>query len=741
MTSSPTLPTVDWLGSQVITLSDDDEILVTARDGSVDPTRERGYFVKDTRLVSGWTLTLAARPLLLVEGAGLGPRAARLEFTNPPLELPSGRLEEGELRIRLDRVLGPGVHDDVLVESFSAEPVTVDLELAIESDFADIFDVRAGRLARRGGIQTAWDPVARRLETTYRNERFLRALVVEVAHAPTPPEYANGRLAVRLELAPGAPQRLCVRLHARLDDLRSPDARCENLVGPLVELRRARSELTGIRTDSPRLDRILHRSVEDLLALRMSAEGTGLGSRPDIPAWIPAAGVPWFVALFGRDAIWTGIETTLLGTQFLRASLLALASVQATEDDPERDAEPGKIPHELRQGELATLRLVPHTPYYGTHDATSLFVVGAAELWAWTGDRSLLASLRPAVEAALGWIDHYGDRDGDGLQEYAARGPHGYRHQGWRDAEDGILSGDGGVVEAPVALVEHQGYVVAAKRAWATVLEEAFCDHGAATRLRAEATRLRDLIEERFWWPEESTYYLGLDGAKRPITTVASNPAHLLWARVPIPERAAAVAERLLREDMFSGWGIRTLSSAHPAYNPLAYQRGSVWPHDNAIAIAGFAAYGLVDAAHTVAGALLDAGTLFAGGRLPELFTGVARDDGAFPRPYRLANAPQAWAAAAFSLIVASLLRLEPDAMRGSLTLRPLLPSWLGHVTLERVRVGQHLTRLEVRRRPNGETAIEASGSEGLTVALGEEAARAGRGEGPSVGDTALPIG
>ncbi|ACU53328.1 amylo-alpha-1,6-glucosidase [Acidimicrobium ferrooxidans DSM 10331] len=714
------LPTVDWLGSETITLADDDEILVTARNGSIDRERERGYFVKDTRLLSGWSLTLGTAPLILVEGAALGPRAARLEFTNPTLTLVNHRLDEGDLRIRLDRVIGPGIHDDLLIENFSLSPISVDLELGIESDFADIFDVRSGRRARRGSVQTTWDPGTRRLETTYRNGAFARALVVEVAEAPAQPEYANGRLIVRIALEPRAETSICLRLHARLTTLRSPTYACEQLVAPLEKLHQDRRLLTTVTTSNTRLERIMRRSVDDLLALRMSAEGAGLGAHPDILPWIPAAGVPWFVALFGRDSIWTGLETVMLGTQFLQAALFALASVQATTDDPTRDAEPGKIPHELRQGELAELQLIPHTPYYGTHDATSLFVIAAGELWRWTGDRALLARLGPSVEAAIAWIDRYGDRDGDGLQEYAPRSATGYRHQGWRDAEDGILQGDGSVVDGPIALVELQGYVVAAKRAWANVLEEAFGDLERAATLREEASRLVEAIEERFWWPEESTYYLGLDGAKRPIDSVASNPSHLLWAQVPSPERARAVADRLLAPDLFSGWGLRTLSSNHPAYNPLSYQRGSVWPHDNAIAIAGLAAYGLADHAHALATALLDAGTLFAGGRLPELFTGVDRDAGAYPRPYRLANAPQAWAAGAFALIVAALLGLAPNAAAGTLTVRPALPAWLDRITLTNLQIGDHTTTVTVERR-RGETTIEATGSSGLVVEFASE--------------------
>lgn len=697
------LPSIEWIGSQTITLSHDDEILVTTRDGGIDRRREQGYFVKDTRMISGWSLSIGGVPIGLVEGAPLGARTARLEFTNPTIALPVGALADGSLRIRVDRSLGPGLHDDLVLEYFGEQPVTFDLELAVECDFADIFDVRRGMLTRRGTLQMHWDPVASQLAAYYEHESFKRGLLLELGHSKRPVEYANGRLILRVALEPQQHERICLRWIPLLPEERRPVSPCEDLVGPLRESLEALATMTRITSEVPRLDRMLNCAVHDLVALRLSPSGAGLPLEDgDAPSWIPAAGVPWFVALFGRDALWTSLQTSVLTPSITRASLLALGAMQGEGYDDSRDLQPGKIPHELRQGELASLRLVPHTPYFGTHDATSLYVIAASEEWRWRADRALMERLRPHVERALAWIDTDGDPDGDGLQEYAPRGPHGYQHQGWRDAEDGILDGTGGTVTPPVALVELQGYVVAAKRGWARVLEEAFGEKESARRLRAQADELAIAIEERFFWPSEGTYYLGLDGNKAPIASVASNPAHLLWAGAVSSERAGSVAERLLAEDMFSGWGIRTLSSAHPAFNPIAYQRGSVWPHDNAIAIAGMLRYRLDDHAHQVIEGLVDAGALFAGGRLPELFTGLRRDRGAYPVPYRYANAPQAWSAGAIVLVMTSLLGINPDAPHGRLWLDPSFPSWLNRVTLTGLTFAAERLALVVERTPEG---------------------------------------
>jgi len=323
------------------------------------------------------------------------------------------------------------------------------------------------------------------------------------------------------------------------------------------------------------------------------------------------------------------------------------------------------------------------------------------------------------VERALAWIERDGDSDGDGLQEYQTRSPGGYYNQGWKDAGDAIVTSDGALAKLPIALCEHQGLVVAAKRAWAEVIETAYGDQHVAKRLRSEADRLVGAIEERFWWEAEGTYYLGLDGDKRPIDSVSSNPAHLLWQQAIDPERAAKVVKRLMADDMWSGWGIRTLSSEHVAYDPLSYQRGSIWPHDNAIAAAGFRAYGFDEEAATVAAGIFDATSKFAAQRLPELFAGLKRDAGAFPIQYLGANVPQAWSSGAVVHLVATLLGLDAAAGEGVLRLRPALPEWMSEVTLRHLRVGAASVDFCVTRRPNGTHGVEVlAGGETLEVRI-----------------------
>jgi glycogen debranching enzyme len=381
--------------------------------------------------------------------------------------------------------------------------------------------------------------------------------------------------------------------------------------------------------------------------------------------------------------------------------------------------QPGKIEHEVRHGELAALHLIPHTPYYGSHEATTLYVLVAAQAWRWHGDRQALDDVRPHVERALAWIGRDGDIDGDGLQEYQTRTADGSYNQGWKDSGDAIVTSDGSLAKLPIALCEHQGLVVAAKRAWADVAETVYGDRRGAARLRSEADRLAAQIEERFWWEEEGTYYLGLDGDKRPIDSVSSNPGHLLWQRVIDPERAARVVARLMAEDMWSGWGIRTLSAEHVAYDPLSYQRGSVWPHDNAIAAAGFRAYGFDDEAFTVAEGIFDATSRFASQRLPELFAGLTRDAGAFPVQYLGANVPQAWSSGAIVQLVATLLGLEADAQDGLLRVHPALPEWLSEVTLRQLRVGDSSVDFRVVRQPDGHHHVELlAGGDGLRVEI-----------------------
>jgi glycogen debranching enzyme len=403
------------------------------------------------------------------------------------------------------------------------------------------------------------------------------------------------------------------------------------------------------------------------------------------------------VTLFGRDSLIVSMQCISGFPELASGALRRLSGLQATTDDPERDMEPGKIPHEIRHGELTKLGILPFQPYYGTHDATSLFVIVLSYLRHWLGATDVVERYLPHAEAAMRWIDRYGDRDRDGLQEYKTRSSHGYYNQGWKDAGDAIQHADGSLAPLPIAVVELQGYVFDAKLRMAAMYDELGRPEDAA-RLRREAWRLFDLVNDRFWWEAEGTYYLGLDGEKRPIASVASNAGHLLSSGIVPVERAGRVVQRLLEEDMWSGWGIRTLSSDHVGYNPFSYHTGSVWPHDNAIIAGGFARYGYREEAARVARGIFDATERFQANRVPELFSGLTRTEGSFPVQYLGANVPQAWAAGAIIRLIAILAgihgRSDRDGRR--IYIDPALPDWLPSMTISNLRAGRGSMSLRV---------------------------------------------
>jgi glycogen debranching enzyme len=685
------------VGPPSITIHADEQFLVCAADGTIDAEREQGYFCVDTRLVSTYRLTLSHTPPTLLNSAVVAPFSARHEFVNARLVTPGGTVECNQVHLRLDRTIHHGLHEDYDLTNHSADAVELDLELQIDGDYADLFDVKAHHLARRGTLETRWQGNDRSLTARYQNRDFQRGLRLEVRRYDSEPEYANGRLSFRLRLEPKEHWHTCLLwvplgVGAQSD---GPVEQCHALLHGDVELadrRRVwRRRATRIHTGDAGVNAVLERAIEDLGALRMHRhdEAARGGDGQGIEEMALAGGIPWFVSLFGRDSLLVSLQTLLVTPGIARGSLQALAAVQGDRHDDRRDLQPGKIQHEVRHGELAHFGLIPQTPYYGTHDAPALFVWTTAELWRWTADRELMTRLRPNVERALEWLDRDGDRDDDGLQEYETRaGDWGYYNQSWKDSGEAIVNADGSIAELPLALCELQGYVVAAKRAWANVVEQAFAETAVAARLRNDADRLADAIERRFWWGAEGIYYLGLDGRKRPIESVASNAGHLLWADAVSPERAASVVRRLSAEDMWSGFGVRTLSSEHVSYNPFSYQLGSVWPHDNAIIANGCSRYGHDDVANRIARALFDAAERFRYARLPEVFSGLARDEGGFPVQYVGANVPQAWASGAVIHLLNGLLGLEPDAPNKRLVLRPHLPDWLGEITLGNLRVG-----------------------------------------------------
>ncbi len=672
------------VGPATITINRHDRVVVCQPDGRIERHAEEGFFAGDTRFISGYGLWLNGLRPLLLNSSPIQFFSARFEYTNPELLDPVGPVERHTLSLRLDRTISGGVHEDYDIVNYGRRAVRLTVEIEIESDFADIFDVKVGQLVRRGEINTRWFRSRRELRTTYANREFSRELVVQVAHSDSPPQFANGRLVFVAEIPPKDVWHACVKWLPIARPRRRPTTMaCNAVARPLAEPGLPRLGKVHLETPNHAVKLAWNQAQLDMDALRLGDPTFEKG------AFIPAAGVPWFVTLFGRDSLVVSMQGISGYPEFAAGALRSLSELQATEDDPERDMEPGKIPHEIRHGELAQLRILPFQPYYGTHDATSLFVIVLSYLYQWLGDVAVLQRYLPNAEAALRWIDRYGDRDGDRFQEYATRSSQGYYNQGWKDAGDAIPHADGSLAPLPLALCELQGYVYDAKLRMGDIYEVLGRPEEAA-RLRAEALALYERFNDAFWWESEGTYYLGLDGAKRPIASVASNAGHCLASGIVPPDRAARVVDRLMADDMWSGWGIRTLSSDHSAYNPFSYQTGTVWPHDNALIAGGFRRYGHDAAAARIAKGLFDASERFQANRLPELFAGLPRNEGSFPVQYLGANVPQAWAAGSIFRLIAVLCGIHAASGRtGSrLYVNPALPDWLPELTIRNLRAG-----------------------------------------------------
>ena len=710
----------------------DDEILISEPNGRISSNRQQGYFIADTRLISGYRLRIGRDAPVLLNSSAVADNSGRYEFTNQKfIDDLGAEVPESSLHLELDRVLGRGVHEDYELTNFSDTKVVLIIEISVESDFADLFDVKENRLQRRGLINSSWDADKSILLNVFTNNEFVRAVRFEATTSGKPPVYANGGLSFPIILEPRETWTACLLWRPIIDEQPLPTIdTCHDLLSASDETNMAEpwiAESTKFMTSNPVVNDAIQQAIDDLIGLRMRLqipENVPV-SPTDIPRedmWLPAAGVPWFVSVFGRDALITSLQALPISYKFAEGSLRALAVLQATTTDDSRDMQPGKIQHELRRGELAELGLIPHTPYYGTHDATPLFVLTVASTWDWHANIEELDMLRPHVEAALAWVEKDGDIDGDGIQEYATRSPNGYFNQGWKDNGQAILHSDGSLPELPIATCDNQGLVVAAKRGWAHVLDQAYGEKLAARRLYDEADRLADIIEKRFFWEEENTYYLGLDGKKRPIESVASNAGQLLYFGAIERERAKLLAKRLFEEDMWSGWGIRTLSAKHPSYNPFSYQIGSVWPHDNVLIATGLRKYGFDEKAQWIAKAMFDASQCFVYHRLPELFSGLKRDPGSFPVQYLGANVPQAWASGAVVQTIAMLLGLEANAYEGTLNISPALPDWLESVTLSGLSLGDERIDLTVERTAaNGHRCISGPDSVVKIVLIGSD--------------------
>jgi len=647
------------------------------RHGDIVPWEgsDQGLYAEDTRYLSRLELRLdGTRPLHLNTAVRDDGSVLAVELMNPDL-LRGDRIAvpKGSVHLLRRKLLRDGAcHEQVRLANHGLELIELTLELSFDADFADLFEVR-GTPRRQRGRRLPPAVEAGTLVFAYDGVDG-QARATRVRFDDAPGEVEAGRVRYHLRLQPAE----AVTLQWQIDPQRPGVVPAASLAYDDARRQHEERLVTGCNgcrlvSSNPMFDRWLQRSASDLDMLT-----TALPTGP-----YPYAGVPWYCTTFGRDGLITAHQCLWLRPELARGTLAFLASTQATERDPATDAEPGKILHEARASEMALTREVPFARYYGSVDATPLFVMLAAAYWRCSADDAFMRGLWPHVVAAMRWVEQHGDRDGDGFVEYARESGDGLIQQGWKDSHDSVFHSDGRMASPPIALCEVQGYAYAARLA-AAELAGAMGDTEAATRWSGQAGALRELFLQRFWSEDLGLYALALDGGKRRCEVASSNAGHALWAGIAAPEHAARIAARLLEPDLFSGWGVRTLGTGEVRYNPMSYHNGSIWPHDNALICEGLARYGQVDAALALLGAAFDSSVEFDDARLPELFCGFPRRAGEGPTRYPVACSPQAWAAGSVFGMLGGCLGLALDARARRIQLRsPRLPVFVDWLRIE----------------------------------------------------------
>ena len=613
------------------------------------------------------------------------------------------QLPQDAIEIHAERVVGPGLLERLTVRNHSAVTCESTLRLEIGADFADVLELDRER-AELDSTTSAVDDSAATLTLSYAVESegttAHRGIRLEVAGATTPPQFSADAITFAVRLEPRATWQATIRFASLdTDQWRSPDGfDGGHRAAQRTVWRERRPTIEG----PERLRRAFDRASDDLFDLRNWELEDRFHGGHDGASWVLNAGVPMFTGLFGRDCLTAGWQSAMLGSRATCGALEAVAATQAAADDPWRDAEPGKLIHEQRAGPLAELGLSPRDAYYGSQTTPAMFLLALSEAWHWTGDHDLLHRHRDVALAAMRWAERFGDADGDGFLEYERRSPAGLRNQGWKDSDEAIRHPDGSIVEGPIATVEEQAFYYLALERMAEI-QVALGDDESGQRFLDRADDLGRKWQSAYWMPDEGSYALALDGSKGQVRSITSNPGHALAAGIVPAAHARTLADRLMAPDLFSGWGIRTLSEQHPSYNPFAYHLGAVWPVEQATFALGFKRYGLDDHADRLVDSVLNAAVLSPDQRLPEALSGHARDVVETPVPYPNANSPQAWSASALVQVVQIMLGLYPFApLRMLAIVRPRLPAWCPELTLRRLRVGRATVDLRFERRDDG---------------------------------------
>ena len=716
------VPAVVHSIADAVVIKDDNLFFLAPPSGEVPATKGHGFglYYRDCRYLNHYELAIDnAHPEPLAATAEPGSRAL-FQLTMPDMRGTDGRLIHREtIGVRWERMVerrDPALIETIVLKNFGRDPVQLSLALTFGSNFEDVFTIRGLRGKKRGTpARPLWKDGC--LFFSYRGaDQVARSLTIHFS--PTSDREEDATATFNMALQPGEEWELGVSLALAESEAPGAPQPCSPVERHLEAIKQALdqssdkwlSRETAVESNSLLLNQVVRRSLLDLHVLESSLKGDRFF----------AAGVPWFVTLFGRDSLITAIQTLAYDPDIARDTLQLLAQYQGQRIDHWRDEEPGKIPHELRVGELARLQEIPHTPYYGTIDATPLFLILISRHAAWTGDIGLFKELRPNIERALEWIDRYGDGDGDGYLEYDSTTKHGLINQGWKDSGDAIVTAEGRMAQPPISLVEVQGYVYMAKQAIAELYERTGEGERAAD-LRRQADELQRRFNRDFWLDDKGFFALALEADDRPCAVISSNPGQALWTGIVDPDKAAKVVDRLLQPDLYNGWGIRTLSCHERRYNPIGYHLGTVWPHDNALIAAGCRRYGFGNAADRIFVGLLEAAMGFNHYRLPEVFAGFPREEYGVPVHYPVACHPQAWAAGSIPYLLETMLGLRPHAFDQRLDIvNPDLPPFISWLEMRRLKVGQAVVDLRFERDRNGEFVPRVMNLEGpLNVEIG----------------------
>lgn len=681
-------------------------------DGFILGQPEHGYFVHETRLLSRWRYLIDGAPpepnvlSTVRQHAWLGyytfvaPGAVVEEDTGSG-HVPAESRKPVELRVT--RVISDGLQEDLHLTNYAGQATSFVLSIEAGADFADLAETRMPHPPE--SVQRTWRNNV--LTFDYVCETLHRSVNIEI-DSETPCTHEDGRLSFRVSLEPRQQWHARITFTPVIDGKTlMPDGdHLDDAIRRFLD-RSTLFEAPGTNTFTSDVLATLEQARADLAALRLFDLDRG------DHAWTVAAGLPMYIALFGRDTLTTGWQAGPIAPDLMRGALQVLAESQGTRVDDWRDEQPGRMLHEAHTGPSSMLDKNPRARSYSSVTTSGLYAFIVAELWHWTGDKEIV---RPFVEPALRalhWTEKYGDLDGDGFYEYKTRSPQGTRNQAWKDSPDAMVYEDGTLVEPPIATCEEQAFVYAAKFHFSFALWF-LGEHDLAKRLFHEASELKKRFNEAFWMEDEGIYAMALDPQKRQVRSIASNAGHCIAAGITESSFVPRMTERLFKPDLFSGWGIRTLSSDHPSYNPYSYHLGSVWPVEHGTFALGFMRYGLYDALHQLARAQFDAASLFEFHRLPELFAGHPRDhDHPFPAIYQNASSPQAWSASSVFSLLQALLGLYPFAPLKMLVIDPHLPEWLPEITLRDLRVGKARITIRFRRGANGRTTWRVLDREG----------------------------